>query len=58
MSHFHSGSGTIQKVVLYDDCEPGSFYFQEYVNDRLGLSGLLLLSGAENPKAASYSMHT
>ena len=57
MSHFHSGSGTIQKVVLYDDCEPGSF-FQEYVNDRLGLSGLLLLSGAENPKAASYSMHT
>lgn len=54
----HFRSGYIQKVILYDDCEPGSFYFQEYVNDRLGLSGLLLLSGAENPKAASYSMHT
>lgn len=58
MSHFHSGSGTIQKVVLYDDCEPGSFYFQEYVNDKLRLSGVLLLSGAQNPKTASYSMHT
>ena len=54
----HFRSGYIQKVILYDDCEPGSFYFQEYVNDRLGLSGLLLLSGAENPKTASYSMHT
>ena len=54
----HFRSGYIQKVVLYDDCEPGSFYFQEYVNDRSGLSGLLLLSGAENPKTASYSMHT
>ena len=56
MSHF--SSGRIQKVVLFDDYEPGSFYFQEYVNDKLGPSGLLLLSGAENPKTASYSMHT
>lgn len=56
MSHFCSGY--TQKVVLYDDYEPGSFYFQEYANDKLSLSGLLLLSGAENPKAASYSMHT
>ena len=54
----HFRSGYIQKVILYDDCEPGSFYFQEYVNDRLSLSGLLLLSGAGNPKTASYSMHT
>ena len=54
----HFRSGYIQKVILYDDCEPGSFYFQEYVNDKLRLSGVLLLSGAQNPKTASYSMHT
>ena len=55
MAHFCSGY--IQKVVLYDDYEPGSFYFQEFVNDKLSLCGVLLLSGSD-PKTASYSMHT
>lgn len=55
MAHFCSGY--IQKVVLYDDYKPGIFYFQEFVNDKLSLCGVLLLSGSD-PKTASYSMHT
>lgn len=50
-------SGT-EEIVIYDDCAPFSFYFQEYRSYGPGICGGIILHQAETLKAAQYSIHT
>lgn len=47
-----------EKIVIYDDSTPFSFYFQEHTPYGPGVCGAIILSGRENPRTAVYSIHT
>lgn len=47
-----------QQIVLYDECPPFSFWFEEYRNEGMGMSGAVILHGQRNLKTAYYGIHT
>lgn len=47
-----------EKIEIYDDFVPYSFFFRETRNGETGLSGGIILHGQEDMKNAYYSMHT
>lgn len=47
-----------EKIVIYDDGQPFSFFFQEYTLDGPGICGGIILHGAEDLPKAQYSVHT
>lgn len=47
-----------EKIEIYDDFMPYSFFFRETRGGETGLSGGIILHGQENMKTAYYSMHT
>ena len=47
-----------EKIEIYDDFVPYSFFFRETRGGEAGLSGGIILHGQENLKTAYYSMHT
>ena len=42
----------------FDDCDPFSFTFREYLPGRTGLCGGVILHREEELKNAYYSLHT
>ena len=48
----------IEKIVIHDDGQPFSFFFQEYTLDGPGICGGIILHGAEDLPKAQYSVHT
>ena len=46
------------KIIIYDDFVPYSFYFEEYKGDTRGLCGGIILHGKEKLATAHYEMHT
>jgi hypothetical protein len=46
------------EIRLYDDFLPGSFLFTEYVGDKIGTEGGVVLHGYDKPKTSYYSLHT
>ena len=50
--------GQSEKIEIYDDYVPYSFFFREIRNGKAGLSGGLILHGQQDMKNAYYSMHT
>lgn len=47
-----------EKIAIYDDGQPFSFFFQEYTNSGPGICGGIILHGADELKNAQYSIHT
>ncbi len=47
-----------EKIEIYDDFVPYSFFFRETRNGEAGISGGIILHGQEDMKTAYYSMHT
>lgn len=47
-----------EKIEIYDDFMPYSFFFRETRGGETGLSGGIILHGQEDMKNAYYSMHT
>lgn len=47
-----------EKIVIYDDFIPFSFYFKEYTCYGPGICGGILLSQTGDLKTAQYSVHT
>lgn len=47
-----------EKIEIYDDFMPYSFFFRETRGGETGLSGGIILHGQEDMKTAYYSMHT
>ncbi len=47
-----------EKIVLYDDIQPYSFFFEENTHYGRGICGGIILHGAENLQSAQYSIHT
>lgn len=47
-----------EKIEIYDDFMPYSFFFRETRNGEVGISGGLILHGQEDMETAYYSMHT
>lgn len=47
-----------EKIEIYDDFMPYSFFFRETRGGEAGISGGIILHGQENMKTAYYSMHT
>jgi len=54
--HFHWRNGG--EVRFFDDCDPFSFTFREYLPGRTGLCGGVVLHREEDLKNAYYSLHT
>lgn len=55
-SHFQwKGS---DKIIIYDEWFPFSFFFQEYTPWGPRVCGVILLSGTENLRTATYGVHT
>ena len=54
--HFQ-GRGT-EKIVIYDDSQPYSLFFEEYTPYGRGICGGIILHGAEDLAKAQYSVHT
>ena len=48
----------VEKIEIYDDFMPYSFFFRETRGGETGLSGGIILHGQEDMKTAYYSMHT
>ena len=46
------------KITIYDERQPFSFFFQEYTPRGLGICGGILLSGTEDLRTATYGVHT
>lgn len=46
------------KIVLYDDSQPYSFFFEEYTPYGRGICGAVILHGIEDIAKARYSVHT
>ena len=47
-----------EKIVIYDDGLPYSFFFEEYTPYGRGICGGIILHGAEDLAKAQYSVHT
>ena len=47
-----------EKIEIYDDFMPYSFFFRETRNGEVGISGGIILHGQEDMETAYYSMHT
>ena len=47
-----------EKIEIYDDFMPYSFFFRETRGGEIGISGGIILHGQEDMKTAYYSMHT
>ncbi|MCI8672785.1 MAG: DUF4120 family protein [Lachnospiraceae bacterium] len=47
-----------RQIILYDDFEPYSFFFQEQTPYGAGICGGVILHGRENLKKAYYGIHT
>ena len=47
-----------ERIAIYDDGQPFSFFFQEYTNSGPGICGGIILHGADNLPKAQYSIHT
>lgn len=47
-----------EKIVIYDDGQPYSFFFEEYTPYGRGICGGIILHGAEDLAKAQYSVHT
>lgn len=47
-----------EKIEIYDDFVPYSFFFRETRGGEAGISGGIILHGQENMKTAYYSIHT
>lgn len=47
-----------EKIEIYDDFVPYSFFFRETRNGKTGISGGIILHGQEDMENAYYSMHT
>ena len=47
-----------EKIEIYDDFMPYSFFFRETRGGEAGISGGIILHGQEDMKTAYYSMHT
>lgn len=47
-----------EKIAIYDDGQPFSFFFQEYTNSGPGICGGIILHDADELKNAQYSVHT
>ena len=47
-----------EKIVIYDDGQPYSFFFEEYTPYGRGICGGIILDGAENLAKAKYSVNT
>lgn len=47
-----------ERIELYDDYIPYSFTFREIKNEKLAISGGLILHGQDNIEKAYYSIHT
>ena len=47
-----------EKIEIYDDFMPYSFFFRETRGGETGLSGGIILHGQEDMKNAYYAMHT
>ncbi len=56
-NHFLRWKGSRQ-IILYDDFEPYSFFFQEQTPYGAGICGGVILHGRENLKKAYYGIHT
>ena len=56
-NHFLRWKGSRQ-IILYDDFEPFSFFFQYQTSYGAGLCGCVILHGRENLKKAYYGIHT
>lgn len=50
-------SGT-EKIVLYDDFEPYSFFFREYTTRGPGICGGIILNRSGKLRDSYYSVHT
>lgn len=47
-----------EKIIVYDDGQPFSFFFQEYTLDGSGICGGIILHSAGDLQKAQYSIHT
>lgn len=47
-----------EKIVIYDDGQPYSFFFEEHTPHGRGICGGIILHGAEDLAKAQYSVHT
>ena len=47
-----------EKIVIYDDGQPYSFFFEEYTPYGRGICGGIILNSAEDLAKAQYSVHT
>lgn len=47
-----------EKIEIYDDFVPYSFFFRETIDGSHAISGGIILHGQENMETAYYSMHT
>lgn len=47
-----------EKIEIYDDFMPYSFFFRETRGGEAGISGGIILHGQEDMKTAYYAMHT
>lgn len=47
-----------EKIEIYDDFVPYSFFFRETMGGEIGISGGIILHGQKDMKTAYYSMHT
>lgn len=47
-----------EKIVLYDDSQPYSFFFEEYTPYGRGICGAVILHGIEDIAKARYTAYT
>ena len=47
-----------EKILIYDDGAPYSFFFEEVTPRGTGICGGIILHGADNLQKAQYSVHT
>ena len=47
-----------EKIVIYDDGQPYSFFFEKYTPYGRGICGGIILNSAEDLAKAQYSVHT
>ena len=47
-----------ERIVLFDDGQPFSFFFQEYTINGPGICGGIILHDAEKLQTAQYNIHT
>lgn len=47
-----------EKIVIYDDSQPYSFFFEEITPYGTGLCGGIILHGADDLRKAQYGVHT